>query len=79
MGFFEKLADVLSQVASLIPAYSDVLQFDISHPTIRFRMSLGKFYEDLLEFFQAVTRLFTQRSGSKDANSTETSPRLMIF
>ncbi|MCJ1380803.1 hypothetical protein MMC17_003912 [Xylographa soralifera] len=63
VGFFEKLADVLSQVASLIPAYSDVLQFDISHPSIRFRMSLDKFYEDLFEFFQAVTRLFTRKSG----------------
>ncbi len=69
VGFFEKLADILSQVASLIPAYSDILQLDISKASNRFRVSLGKFYEDLLEFFQAVLHLFTQRSGSKNAST----------
>lgn len=79
MGFFEKLAEVLSQISSLIPAYSDVLQFDISNPSVRFRMSLGKFYEDLLDFFQAVARVFTQKNGSKDTDNTNPPSRLMLY
>ena len=79
VGFFEKLAEILSEVASFIPAYSDILHRDISHPSDCFRMSLSKFYEDLLEFFQAFTRLFAQKSCSEDIESAGLSPRLTLF
>ena len=79
VGFFEKLADILSQVASLIPAYGDVLQLDLSNPSYRFRLSLSKFYEDLLEFFLAVLHLFTQRSGSKNVSIDSLPLKLKTF
>ena len=69
---------MLSQVASLIPAYSSILQLDVSNPSTRLSMSLGKFYEDLLGFFQGITHVFSQKSGSKNANDIGHSPRLIL-
>ena len=65
VGFFEKLSDILLQLAATVPAYEEILQFDVTATSDRFKSSLCNFYVDLFELFKAISRVFTQKSGSK--------------
>ena len=78
VGFFEKLGENLSQLAATIPAYEEILQYDMTATSDRFKSSLCEFYVDLFEFFQAISRVFTQKSGSKYFGIEHQEKRLIL-
>ena len=47
-----------------MPQYEEISRLDTSQLSHRFRASLGDLYSGLLDFLQAVIRLFAQRNGS---------------
>ncbi|MCJ1430987.1 hypothetical protein MMC27_000337 [Xylographa pallens] len=65
VGFFDQLGEQLVRISLVIPAYSEILQFDVTSVSDRFRYSLRKFYVDLFEFFKSVARVFTRKNGKK--------------
>ena len=63
-NFFEKLGELLSQLARRVPQYRKLAYLTNLHTSELLTSSLRALYVDLLEFFGGIAKVFTQRDGS---------------
>lgn len=77
-GFFSKLSNLLFEIGEMLPTYDEILRLSPSHISEPFRRSLTHLYVDMLEFFSAVARIFTQKGGSAWPHATSESHNFKI-